>query len=72
MEYWLKWEWRSRLMVHLQSAHSRVDLVYIQADNWLIEILSTEKSANRVIKKILFVLQQGTELVWLFYKIAML
>jgi Uma2 family endonuclease len=50
--------------INLQSAHSRVDFVYIQADNWLIEILSPEQSANRVIKKILFVLQQGTELVW--------
>ncbi|MDJ0731561.1 MAG: Uma2 family endonuclease [Crocosphaera sp.] len=33
--------------------------------DWVIEILSPEQSANRVIKKILFCLQQGTELGWL-------
>lgn len=33
--------------------------------NWVIEILSPEQSANKVIKKILFCLKQGTELGWL-------
>ena len=33
--------------------------------DWVIEILSPEQSANKVIKKILFCLQQGTELGWL-------
>jgi len=31
----------------------------------VIEILSPEQSANKVIKKILFCLKQGTELGWL-------
>lgn len=30
--------------------------------DWIIEILSPEKSANKVIKKILFCLKQGTKL----------
>ncbi len=33
--------------------------------DWMIEILSPEQSANKVIKKILFCLNQGTELAWL-------
>ncbi|ELS04876.1 hypothetical protein Xen7305DRAFT_00046120 [Xenococcus sp. PCC 7305] len=33
--------------------------------DWVIEIPSPEQSANKVIKKILFCLQQGTELGWL-------
>jgi Uma2 family endonuclease len=33
--------------------------------NWVIEILSPEQSANKVIKKIMFCLNQGTELAWL-------
>ncbi|AOX01773.1 hypothetical protein BJP34_22135 [Moorena producens PAL-8-15-08-1] len=33
--------------------------------DWVIEILSPEQSANKVIKKILFCLNQGTELGWL-------
>ena len=33
--------------------------------DWIIEILSPEKSANQVIKKILFCLKNGTELGWL-------
>ena len=36
----------------------------IQPD-WIIEILSPEQSTNKVIKKILFCLKQGTELGWL-------
>ena len=33
--------------------------------DWVIEILSPEQSANKVIKKILFCMKQGTELGWL-------
>lgn len=33
--------------------------------DWMIEILSPEQSANKVIKKIMFCLQTGTELAWL-------
>lgn len=33
--------------------------------DWVIEILSPEQSTNKVIKKILFCLQQGTKLGWL-------
>ncbi|GBF80278.1 Uma2 family endonuclease [Aphanothece sacrum] len=33
--------------------------------DWIIEILSPEQSATKVIKKILFCLKQGTELGWL-------
>jgi Uma2 family endonuclease len=36
----------------------------IQPD-WIVEILSPEQSTNKVIKKILFCLQQGTKLGWL-------
>jgi Uma2 family endonuclease len=33
--------------------------------DWIIEILSPEQSTNKVIKKILFCLQEGTKLGWL-------
>jgi Uma2 family endonuclease len=33
--------------------------------DWIIEILSPEQSANKVIKKILFCLKKGTKLGWL-------
>ena len=33
--------------------------------DWMIEILSPEQSANKVIKKIMFCLQAGTQLAWL-------
>ena len=33
--------------------------------DWVIEILSPEQSANKVIRKIMFCLNQGTELGWL-------
>jgi Uma2 family endonuclease len=33
--------------------------------DWVIEILSPEQSANKVIKKIIFCLKQGTQLGWL-------
>ena len=33
--------------------------------DWIIEILSPEQSANKVIKKILFCLHQGAQLGWL-------
>ncbi|MBD2394967.1 Uma2 family endonuclease [Cyanobacterium aponinum FACHB-4101] len=33
--------------------------------DWVIEILSPEQSANKVIRKILFCLEQGTQLGWL-------
>lgn len=33
--------------------------------DWVIEILSPEQSANKVIRKIIFCLNQGTELAWL-------
>ncbi|MGK7933298.1 MAG: Uma2 family endonuclease [Microcystaceae cyanobacterium] len=33
--------------------------------DWIIEVLSPEQSANRVIDKIVFCLKQGTELGWL-------
>ena len=33
--------------------------------DWVIEILSPDQSANKVMKKILFCLQQGTKLGWL-------
>ena len=33
--------------------------------DWIIEILSPEQSANRVIRKITFCLSQGTQLGWL-------
>lgn len=33
--------------------------------DWIIEILSPEQSANQVIKKIIFALNQGTKLGWL-------
>ena len=35
------------------------------APDWLIEILSPEQSVNKVIKKIVFSLKQGTQLAWL-------
>lgn len=33
--------------------------------DWIIEILSPEQSANKVIRKIIFCLNQGTQLGWL-------
>ncbi len=33
--------------------------------DWAIEILSPEQSANKVIRKIIFCLEQGTQLGWL-------
>jgi Uma2 family endonuclease len=33
--------------------------------DWIIEILSPDQSANKVIKKILFYIKQGTQLGWL-------
>ncbi len=33
--------------------------------DWIIEILSHEQSANKVIRKIMFCLNQGTQLAWL-------
>jgi Uma2 family endonuclease len=33
--------------------------------DWVIEILSPDQSANQVIRKILFCIQQGTQLGWL-------
>ena len=33
--------------------------------DWVIEILSPEQSANKVIKKIVFCIKQGTQLGWL-------
>ncbi|MBL1210403.1 Uma2 family endonuclease [Geminocystis sp. GBBB08] len=33
--------------------------------DWVIEILSPEQSANKVIRKIMFCLEQGTQLGWL-------
>jgi Uncharacterized protein conserved in cyanobacteria len=33
--------------------------------DWVIEILSPEQSPNKVIKKIIFCLKQGTQLGWL-------
>lgn len=33
--------------------------------DWVIEILSPEQSANKVIRKIMFCLSQGTQLAWL-------
>lgn len=33
--------------------------------DWIIEILSPEQSANKVIKKIMFCLTHGTQLAWL-------
>jgi Uma2 family endonuclease len=33
--------------------------------DWVIEILSPEQSANKVIKKIIFCIKQGTQLGWL-------
>jgi Uma2 family endonuclease len=33
--------------------------------DWIIEVLSPEQSANKVIDKIIFCLKQGTELGWL-------
>ena len=35
------------------------------APDWLIEILSPEQSVNKVIKKIVFSLKQGSQLAWL-------
>ena len=35
------------------------------APDWLIEILSPEQSVNKVIKKIVFSVKQGTKLAWL-------
>lgn len=33
--------------------------------DWLVEILSPEQSTNKVIRKIMFCLSQGTQLAWL-------
>lgn len=33
--------------------------------DWIIEILSPEQSPNRIIRKIIFSIQQGTKLAWL-------
>lgn len=33
--------------------------------DWVIEILSPEQSANKIIKKIMFCVNQGTQLAWL-------
>jgi Uma2 family endonuclease len=33
--------------------------------DWVIEILSPEQSANKIIRKIMFCLEQGTQLGWL-------
>jgi len=48
-----------------RTAEGKVANKFEIPPDWLIEILSPEQSANRVIKKIVFALKQGTQLAWL-------
>jgi len=48
-----------------RKANGRIENRFNLAPDWTIEILSTEQSANRVIKKIIFCLNHGTKLGWL-------
>ncbi len=47
------------------KAHGRIANKFEIAPDWIIEILSPDQSANRVIRKITFCLSQGTKLGWL-------
>jgi Uma2 family endonuclease len=48
-----------------KNAQGRIVNRFEVHPDWIIEILSPEQSANRVIKKIIFCLEQGTQLAWL-------
>lgn len=48
-----------------RTAEGKVANKFEIPPDWLIEILSPEQSPNRVIKKIVFALKQGTQLAWL-------
>lgn len=48
-----------------RTAKGRVANKFEIYPDWIIEILSPEQSANKVIKKILFCLEHGTQLGWL-------
>lgn len=54
-------EWQN---IPLQS-NGRITNKFEIAPDWIIEILSPDQSANRVIRKITFCLSQGTKLGWL-------
>ena len=54
-------EWQN---IPLQP-NGRISNRFEIAPDWIIEILSPEQSANRVIRKITFCLNQGTQLGWL-------
>ncbi|MGL5835225.1 MAG: Uma2 family endonuclease [Waterburya sp.] len=47
------------------KANGRITNKFEIAPDWIIEILSPDQSANRVIRKITFCLSQGTKLGWL-------
>ena len=47
------------------QANGRITNKFEIPPDWIIEILSPEQSANRVIRKITFCLSQGTKLGWL-------
>lgn len=47
------------------EANGRITNKFEIAPDWIIEILSPEQSANRVIRKITFCLSVGTKLGWL-------
>ena len=48
-----------------RTPEGKVENQFLITPDWIIEILSPEQSANKVIKKILFCLDQGTRLGWL-------
>lgn len=50
--------------LRLSAANEPLDQVTIAPD-WMIEILSPNQSSNRVLAKIFFALDQGTQLGWL-------
>lgn len=47
------------------QANGRIANRFEIPPDWIVEILSPEQSANRVIRKITFCLTQGTKLGWL-------
>jgi len=50
--------------LQLNEVHEPLDQVTIAPD-WMIEILSPNQSSNRVLAKVFFALDQGTQLGWL-------
>lgn len=47
-----------------RKANGRIENKFEMPPDWVIEILSPDQSASRVINKIIFCLKQGTQLGW--------